>query len=130
MPIGSQVGGALALVALALAASQVFGLVKYLLARQWNGAVSTAVYFFATWGLLALAASSDYVGTATIPALGSTLQSLDGASLAMVSLGAFGVGGFLFDRTKARDNSQSAAEPSLLHDNSHHEGNIDAGDLR
>ncbi len=114
MDIGPQVGGALALAAFALAASAVFGVVKFALAQDWNGVLSNVVYFAATFGILLLAANSDYTQNAVIPALGVSLGSLDTASLAIVSLGAYGVGGFLFDRTKARDNSQSAAQPSLI----------------
>jgi len=112
--IGPQVGGALALVALALAASQVFGLVKYALAKDANGVVSNVVYFVATFALLLLAANSSWTENLVIPAIGVQLATLDIGSLVIVSLGAYGVGGFLFDRTKARDDSQSAAQPSLL----------------
>ena len=114
MGTGAQIGGALAITALALAASQVFAFVKYGLAKDWNGFVSSFVYFAATFGILELAQNANFTKALVIPAIGVSLRTLDLGSIVLVSLGAFGIGGFLYDRTKARDNTQSAAQPPLI----------------
>lgn len=108
------VGGVAALAALALAASNVLALVKYVLAKDVNALVTNLLFFGASLGLLVLAANANYVQNAVIPGVDIQLRLLDFSSLVIVALGIYGVGGFFYDRTKARDNTQSAAQPPLF----------------
>lgn len=108
------VGGVAALLALGLAASNVLALVKYLLAKDVNAIVTNLLFFGASLGLLLLAAQASYTEFVTIPGIDVSLHSLDFPSLVIVALGIYGVGGAWYDRTKAKDNTQSAAQPPLL----------------
>lgn len=108
------VGGVAALAALSLASVQAMNFVKYLLAKDWNGVVTNLAFFVVSFLLLLLAANSNYTEGVAIPGINTPLHFLDLGSLAIVALGIFGVGGQWYDRTRAKDNNQSAEVPSLV----------------
>jgi len=114
MNTGTAVTSVAALLTLALAAQQLVNVVKYAKVRDWNGVVTPVVYTAIAFGLLTLAAHAKYYQGMIIPGLDVPIGAADWQSILITSIGAFGVGGFLYDRTKARDNNQDASTPSLV----------------
>lgn len=97
-----------AVVALPLKAASV---VKYLSARDLRAAVTQLVVWGASIGLAFLLRASDFGDAIRIGA--APLSHLNDASLVLVGFAFGSTASVVYDFKKARDNSDSAAEPSL-----------------
>lgn len=103
---------ALTLAALALLAVKVMTVVKSV-GKDNNKALTQVVTWGVGTGILALAGHSAV--TSDIIVFGShRLGDLDFGSTVLAGMSLSSVGSFGYDATKAIDNTQTAAEPSLL----------------
>lgn len=99
--------------ALALTASKATSLVKYLVARDVNAVVTQLVA--ALVGVALIWTASEATGFQSLPtADGTPIGELNPGGLILWGI-VFGfTGSFAYDWKKARDDSDSAAEPALL----------------
>lgn len=113
----NSTGGAITAVVatglMAVVVIQALAFVKAVRAADWNAVVTQLLVVLVALGAVQLFAHSSF-GIATIPGLDVPVKSLSVADSVIAALALFGASGFLYDRTKARDNSQSAAQNSLL----------------
>jgi hypothetical protein len=113
----NSTGGAITAVVatglMAVVIIQFISFIKSIAARDWNAAVTQVLVVLVALGAIQLFANSSF-GIATIPGLDVPVEDLSFTDSLIAALALFGAGGFLYDRTKARDNTQTAAQPSLL----------------
>lgn len=112
MTTGGAIEGGIALILFGLVTQQLVNLSKLVLAKDVNGVITNVVAWGVAFGTLLLFANSD-ASNVVLPIVGQPLSSLSTATLALVAIVAMAGAGAWYDRTKARDNSQSAAYPSL-----------------
>jgi lysylphosphatidylglycerol synthetase-like protein (DUF2156 family) len=110
---GTAVTTAVALLLFVVVTKQLTNFLKYLRAGDWNAVVTNVVGFLVAFGVALLFANSSW-SDLTLPALDRPLADLSIADLFIVGLAGMSGAGFLYDRAKAIDNSQSAATPSLV----------------
>lgn len=103
---------ALTLVALAALAVKIVTVIKSV-GKDNNKAITQVVTWAVGFGVMVLGAHAHV--TADLVVLGSyRLGDLDVGSLFLAGTALSSVGSFAYDTTKALDNTQTAADPSLL----------------
>lgn len=110
---GDAIQGGVALVAFAAAAKGVLGFLKSLRAREWNAVYTTLVWWGAGIALVYLFTATRWADGLEI--FGLKLSQANTGELCV--LGSFGVGtlGIAWQQNeKAKDASQSAAQPPLF----------------
>lgn len=100
------------LVALALLGSQVVAFIKFIVAGDKNGIVTTLTVWVASVVVLLAFANSKFAGA--IPVGDYTLDTLDTWSTILVGLCVGGTGSGLYNFRKAIDNTDTAKEPNLI----------------
>ena len=98
---------------MAVVVIQALAFVKALRAKDWNAVLTQIIVVAVGFGAVALFAHSSF-GVATIPGLDVPVKQLSAADSLIAAVALFGASGFLYDRTKARDNTQSASQHSIL----------------
>lgn len=112
-------GGAITAIAatavMAFVVVQFVNLLKSARAKDWNAVVTPLIAVAGAAGAILLAQASAHFGAWTIPGIDVPVSDLNAGDIVIASVAVgLGFGGFLVDRTKARDNSQSAAYPPLI----------------
>lgn len=87
-------------------------LLRYVIAKDGNGALTTVVALGVGVAVAFLVAASDFA--AGVEVAGRTLANMNDASVVLVGLGLGATGSVGWDALRAIDNSQSAAVPPLL----------------
>lgn len=100
------------LAALVALVTKFTSLTKYLSGRDWNG-VLTQAYTWAA-GVVAAVLAAHASAMSGVAVNGVTLGSLDGASQVLLGLALGSLGSLAYDYKKAKDNTDSAAEPKLV----------------
>jgi len=77
-----------------------------------NAVLTQVIVWVSAFGVLLLAAQAGIA--ADIQIANSVLSQLDVASIGLLSLGMGSIGTYAYDFLKAKDNTQSAATPSML----------------
>ena len=113
MDTGTAITSVVALTLFIAATSQLTNLVKFLRAGDWNGVLTQVAAAVVAYLVITAFAHSSW-GDLVLPALDKPLNVLSGTDLIIVAVAGSSAAGWLFERTKARDASQSAATPSLL----------------
>ncbi len=102
--------GFLALAALVI---KVVSVVKAL-GKDANYVVTQVVTWSVGIAVLFLAGQAEVTQSLVIPGFGMTLGTMDAASIVLAGLVLGSTGAFAYDYKKARDNTDSATEPTLL----------------
>lgn len=100
------------LAALAALVTKITSSIKYIKAGQLGDFVSQAVTWGVGIGLAFLAANANAMESVDLN--GHTLGSLNGSSVVLVGLGLASLASVAYDFRVARDNNDSASEPSLV----------------
>lgn len=100
------------MVALGIVALTLTNLIKYLRARNWNGALTLLAAWAVGFGTLWLFGATAWAHGVTIN--GTTLDKLALLDKVVAGLVVGSVGSFGFDLQKALDSSQTVAKPALL----------------
>ena len=100
--------------AIAFTINKIVSSVKAARAGQWNTPVTQLLCLVVGIAVISLAAHSSITQSYQLPGFTQTLGDIDAGSIVLFSLLASSSGSFLYDWKKARDGSDSAAEPSLL----------------
>jgi hypothetical protein len=103
------------LLGLAFAANKLMSTLKNLTNAATRGdGLSQIVLWVIAILVLVLAGQADVTSTLTLPGLDGALGDLDFASYVVLGIIAGSTGSVVYDFTKAVDNTNSAAEPSLF----------------
>ena len=103
------------LLGLAFTANKLVSTLKNLTTADSRGSGLTQIVVWVVATLvLVLAGQADVTSTLTLPGLDGPLGDLDFASYVVLGLIAGSTGSVAYDFTKAVDNTNSAAEPSLF----------------
>lgn len=102
-------------VALAALVVKLTSLSKFVRAKHYGDAISQVFVLVVAVALAWIAANSSAMSDVDIN--GTTFGSLDGGSIVLVGLALGSTASFAYDYRKARDNTDSAAEPSLVPEN-------------
>jgi hypothetical protein len=89
-------------------------LLRYLKARDWNGAAGIGLACLLGWGVIALAANAEVTENLRLITDGPPIGDMDFASILLLGIG-FGTGASaVVDFRKAIDSSTSAEKPKVL----------------
>lgn len=101
------------LVSLAALVVKVVSAIK-MAGKDWNALVTQALTWAVGVAVLALAANADLTAGIVVYDGAPPLGDLDFGSVVLAGLALASLGSFAYDYKKARDNTDSAAEPRLL----------------
>lgn len=100
------------ILALVILIKKMLDFLRYLSAQDWNAVVTQLIAWVGGVGGVMLAAQTDWAGGIVIGDF--TLENLSAWSLVFVGLTISSGASFIHDATKAVDNTDSAAVPTLL----------------
>jgi len=101
------------LAALALLASQITSIVRFIAGSEPMRAVNAVIPWAAALGALGLGASADATSALVLPGFSTALGNMDAASLVYAAIMIGSTGGFAHKFVTAIDQHQTVAEPAL-----------------
>lgn len=104
---------AVGFLALATTVIKIVSVIKSI-GKDANYVVTQAITWVVGIAVLFLAGQAEVTATLIIPGFGMTLGTMDAASVILAGLVLGSTGAFAYDYKKARDNTDSATEPTLL----------------
>lgn len=107
---------ALILTSIAFLGNKIIELIKYLRARDTNGAVTLLSIHITGVLVMLVAAEAEITETLVIPGMTQAIGTIDLLSVIFIGLVFSSLTSKLYDFQKAVDNSDSAVQPSLLSD--------------